>query len=93
MDLHAFPKLNGEPILWSTDLVYEDNTVVISLFPLDMPMVERLLNAGHKDKFGVTIGKSKNVITLGSIQRVKLSKVDSPLDEATKIDITITLSK
>lgn len=93
MNLYAFPKLNGDPIYHNIDLFYEGNTVVISLYPIDMAMVERLLKAGANDKFGVTIGGSRNEVSLGHIQRAKLTKVDSALDEITQIEITITLSE
>lgn len=93
MDLFVFPKLNGEPISYTTDLQYEGNTVVVSLFPIDTSNVERLLKAGLNDVFGVSIGTSDNVISLGRIHNVNITKIDSAVDEFAELELTIKLTE
>lgn len=72
---------------------YEGNVITIKMFPLEMPIVERLLNAGMNDFIGVTIGTSNIVILSGRIQSVKLTKLSSSLEEIAQLEIEITLAE
>lgn len=87
------PIINGNVANWATNFSVKYNVATIEVIAINVRQIRSLLNNGKNGTLEFSYGLHGEVEYLGAITGARISAIESPVDEVSKISIEFTYAE